>query len=84
MDQNERNPLAVAGPILAEAAKNLDVSFSVREPGRIALANPSQALRDTAGMVSRSYSRPCQVFGRPDAQVGIIRNFERPAPCPLR
>jgi len=84
VDQNERNPLAVAGPILAEAAKNLDVSFSAREPGRIALANPSQALRDTAGMVSRSYSRLCQVFGRPDAQVGIIRYFKRPAPCPLR
>jgi hypothetical protein len=67
VEQHKDNPLAVARPILVEAAENLDATFTPGERGRIELANPPQALRDAAGMVRRAYSHLYRAFEKIDA-----------------
>jgi hypothetical protein len=69
--RHKDNPLAVARPVLAEAAKNLDVTFNPGDPGRIDIRSPGQALRDAAGMVRRAYSHLGKAFEKIDAATRV-------------
>ncbi|MBN8730423.1 MAG: PDZ domain-containing protein [Acidobacteria bacterium] len=70
VDRNKGNPWAVAGPILSEAARNLDSSFAAGKLGQMDLAHPAQALKDASGIVRR-------------AGVHLERAFEKVGAAPL-
>ncbi|MBN8730421.1 MAG: hypothetical protein J0L64_07780 [Acidobacteria bacterium] len=67
VDRHKDNPLSAAQPLLAEAAKNLDVRFTAAQQERIDIANPRQALRDAAGMVGRAHTHLDRAFSQLDS-----------------
>jgi hypothetical protein len=67
VEKHKSDPWGMARPVLTEAAKNLDASFSAGERGRLDLANPRQALLDAAEAVRKAYSHLDKAFERIDA-----------------
>jgi hypothetical protein len=52
-----KDPWDVARLILAEAAKNLDISWSAQSGGEIDLSNPSQAIQATAQRIQLAHTQ---------------------------
>lgn len=69
VDQSRGDPWTVAGPVLMEAAKNLDSPFPDGKPGQIDLAQPAQALKDAALLVRRAHVQIEMAFSKIDARL---------------
>lgn len=62
VDRSKGNSKAVAQPVLAEAAKNIDSPFQPGKPAEIDLAHPVQALKAVSARMHLSYAHLKQAF----------------------
>lgn len=81
VDESKGNPWTVAGPVLTEAAKNLDSPIPTGQPGHIDLAQPAQALQDAARLVRRAHAQIEIAFSKLDA--GLLAEMETSLPALL-
>jgi hypothetical protein len=64
VDRSKGNPWAVAQPVLAEAAKNIDSPFQPGKPAEVDMTRPAQALKAASALVHLSYAHLKQAFAR--------------------